>query len=197
MAGHTPLSCQAQRVSKISKPQSLHCMSMCRVYECVCLCFPRLLPDVHLFDTLHKRNAANCPSGVQHERTRGPHIYVSCCFCWVNLDPAEVEVLANAVYTSCILQNFIKTAAAAQLPEQMCKERKGWSKLQYAEMNTCFSSYRELPLPAKEIASEKMKNWCVKFTSSHRKRKTKPHFQPFYEEKKKLYRWPRKLLKKV
>lgn len=105
-----------------SKPSTLCVYLSCvYVYECVHLCFPRPLPDVHLFNILHKWNTVNCPSGVRHERTRGPHISVSCCFCWVNLHPAEVEVLAIASYTSCDLQNFIKAAAAAQLPEQMCK----------------------------------------------------------------------------
>lgn len=108
--------------------------------------FPQLLPDVHLFDILHKRNTVNCPSGARRERTRGHHVPVRCCFCRVNLHPAEAEVSATAVYTSCDLQNLIKAAAAAEPPEQMCKERIRLSKLQYVEMNPNFLTPSDLPL---------------------------------------------------
>lgn len=42
-------------------------------------------------------------------------------------------MLVNAIYTSCDLQNFIKAAAAAQVPEQMFKERK--SDQNYSTLN--------------------------------------------------------------
>lgn len=80
---------------------------------------PQLLPDVHPFDILHKRNTVNCPSGVRRERTHGYHVSVRFCFCRVNHHLMEAEVLATAVYTSCDLQDLIKSPTAVQPHEQM------------------------------------------------------------------------------
>ena len=114
------MSCQVQTASKISKPQSsLHCM------QCVCVCSLCSCMCASVSQT-----TSRCPSFWHFTQTKHIKLTIRCatwedswalcpCFlCWVNLHPAEVEVLATAAYTSCKLQNLIKTATAVQDQEQ-------------------------------------------------------------------------------
>lgn len=113
VAGHTPLSTQQVlsepdrlKNKQTSKSSTSYVMCVC-VHTCVPL-FLWPLPDVHLFDILHKRT-----SGERCERTHGHRVSVSHCFCWLNLHPSEGEVLGTRAYKAAICKISLR-------PKQLC-----------------------------------------------------------------------------
>lgn len=109
VAGHTPLSTQQVlsepdrlKNKQTSKSSTSYVMCVC-VHTCVPL-FLWPLPDVHLFDILHKRT-----SGERCERTHGHRVSVSHCFCWLNLHPSEGEVLGTRAYKAAICKISLRT----------------------------------------------------------------------------------------